>query len=131
MFTLADQVAIIMEATIDMLPSEAPGAEKKAVDISEDPSASGDNLREQDRLLPVANVAHLIASELPTGGKVSRDAKLLCQEIVSEFICFITMEAHNVCLHGKQKAITAADIRTALRNIGVHQASPRACSPLH
>ena len=120
MFTLADQVAIIMEATIDMLPSEARGAEKKAVDISEDPSASGDNLREQDRLLPVANVAHLIASELPTGAKVSRDAKLLCQEIVSEFICFITMEANDVCLHGKQKAITHADIRTALRNLGVH-----------
>ena len=131
MCTLDDQVAIIMEATTDMLPSEARGAENKAVDRSEDPSASGDNLREQDRLLPVANVAHLIASELPTGAKVSRDAKLLCQEIVSEFICFITMEANDVCLHGKQKAITHADIRTALRNLGVHFACPHACTPHH
>ena len=75
-------------------------------------------LREQDRLLPAANVAHLMANELPPSVKVSKDTKCLMQEVLSEFIGFITSEANDVCLYGKQKAITQMDIMTALRNMG-------------
>ena len=50
-------------------------------------------LREQDRLLPLANVARLMALELPKDAKISRDAKVLMQEMVTEFICFLTAEA--------------------------------------
>ena len=75
-------------------------------------------LREQDRLLPVANVAYLMANELPEGAKVSKDAKCLMQEILSEFIGFITSEANDVCLYSKQKAITQMDVTTALNNMG-------------
>ena len=79
-------------------------------------------LREQDRLLPVANVAHLMASELPSGGKVSRDSKLFMQEVVSEFIGFVTSEANDVCMLNKQKAITLDDVLTALANLGARPA---------
>eukprot|EP00966_Prymnesium_polylepis_P287952 6650816-Prymnesium_polylepis.1 len=75
-------------------------------------------LREQDRLLPVANVAHLMASELPSVAKVSRDAKLFMQEVVSEFIGFVTSEANDVCMINKQKAITLDDVAAALANLG-------------
>ena len=88
-------------------------------------------LREQDRLLPIANLAHLMANELPTGAKVSKDTKCLMQEVLSEFIGFITSEANDVCLHGKQKAITQSDIMTALRNMGeTSKLPPSTATPL-
>ncbi|KAL3924096.1 MAG: hypothetical protein SGPRY_004020 [Prymnesium sp.] len=74
-------------------------------------------LREQDRLLPVSNVFHLVSSQLPANVKVSKDAKIFMQEVISEFIGFVTSEANDVCLFNKQKAISGADIITALQNL--------------
>lgn len=76
-------------------------------------------LREQDRLLPVSNVFHLVSSQLPANVKVSKDAKIFMQEVISEFIGFVTSEANDVCLFNKQKAISGADIITALQNLGM------------
>ena len=80
-------------------------SDARSGDLSEKAIKGLQPVREQDRLLPVANVAHLMASLLPGNAKVSRDAKLFMQEIVSEFIGFITSEANDVCLYSNQKAI--------------------------
>jgi len=46
--------------------------------------------REQDRFLPVANIARIMKRVLPPNEKIAKDAKEAVQECVSEFICFVT-----------------------------------------
>jgi len=74
-------------------------------------------LREQDRLLPMANIAWLMAAELTKDAKISRDAKVMMQEFVSEFICFVTSEANDCSLAANRKAISQEDILNALENL--------------
>ncbi|ODV82940.1 hypothetical protein CANARDRAFT_179405, partial [[Candida] arabinofermentans NRRL YB-2248] len=75
-------------------------------------------LREQDRWLPIANVARLMKNTLPTTAKVSKDAKECMQECVSEFISFITSEASDKCLMEKRKTINGEDILYSMSNLG-------------
>ena len=49
-------------------------------------------VREQDRFLPIANVARIMKRALPPNTKISKEAKETVQECVSEFIAFITSE---------------------------------------
>ncbi len=51
-----------------------------------------DIIREQDRLLPIANVARIMKQAVPTNAKIAKDAKETVQECVSEFISFVTSE---------------------------------------
>ena len=82
-------------------------------------------LREQDRLLPMANVARLMALELPKDAKISRDAKVLMQEMVTERICITTSEANDFSIAENHKAITQDDLLNALEALGVlHAPSP-------
>ena len=48
--------------------------------------------REQDRLLPIANVSRIMKRGLPDNAKIAKDAKECVQECVSEFISFLTSE---------------------------------------
>lgn len=61
---------------------------------------SGDDIeedsRDQDRLLPIANVARIMKKSLPESAKISKDAKEVVQGCVSEFITFITSEGESV-----------------------------------
>ncbi|GMM36391.1 Hap3 protein [Saccharomycopsis crataegensis] len=75
-------------------------------------------LREQDRWLPIANVARLMKTTLPASAKVSKDAKECMQECVSEFISFITSEASDNCLGEKRKTINGEDILLAMTVLG-------------
>lgn len=75
-------------------------------------------LREQDRWLPIANVARLMKNTLPTSAKVSKDAKECMQECVSEFISFITSEASDRCLREKRKTINGEDILYSMHDLG-------------
>ncbi|ESW98738.1 hypothetical protein KL918_001871 [Ogataea parapolymorpha] len=75
-------------------------------------------LREQDRWLPIANVARLMKNTLPATAKVSKDAKECMQECVSEFISFITSEASDKCLMEKRKTINGEDILYSMTNLG-------------
>lgn len=75
-------------------------------------------LREQDRWLPIANVARLMKNTLPTTAKVSKDAKECMQECVSEFISFITSEASDKCLREKRKTINGEDILFLMHDLG-------------
>jgi nuclear transcription Y subunit beta len=57
--------------------------------------AAGDGAgapREQDRFLPIANIARIMKKALPANAKIAKEAKETAQECVSEFISFITSE---------------------------------------
>ena len=56
--------------------------------------------------------------EIPKDAKIARDAKHLMQELVSEFICFITSEANDISLAEKRKAISQEDILASFGVLG-------------
>ena len=64
-------------------------------------------VKEQDRWLPIANVARIMKTALPENSIVSKDAKECMQECVSEFISFITSEAAEICSLEHKKTIGA------------------------
>lgn len=53
------------------------------------------SIRDQDRFLPIANISRIMKRALPPNGKISKDAKEMLQECVSEFISFVTSEYVN------------------------------------
>lgn len=75
-------------------------------------------VREQDRLMPIANVIRLMRRIMPAHAKISDDAKETIQECVSEFISFITSEANMRCHQEQRKTITAEDLLWAMNNLG-------------
>ena len=60
--------------------------------------------REQDRLLPVANIQRIMRRLLPADEKISKDAKEVLQESLSEFVCFVTEEAAGRCAGAVHKS---------------------------
>ena len=60
-------------------------------------SPAGGEGREQDRLLPVANIQRIMRRLLPADEKISKDAKEVLQESLSEFVCFVPEEAAGRC----------------------------------
>lgn len=75
-------------------------------------------VREQDRFLPIANIARIMKRSLPENAKVAKDAKECVQECVSEFVSFITSEASEKCAQEKRKTINGEDILFAMQNLG-------------
>lgn len=78
-------------------------------------------IREQDRLLPIANVARIMKQAVPSNAKIAKDAKETVQECVSEFIAFITSEASDRCQQEKRKTINGEDIVWAMEALGFDQ----------
>lgn len=78
----------------------------------------GEPLREQDRFLPIANVARIMKNAIPKTGKIAKDAKECVQECVSEFVSFITSEASDRCHQEKRKTINGEDILFAMSTLG-------------
>ncbi|KAF8329393.1 histone-fold-containing protein [Cantharellus anzutake] len=74
--------------------------------------------KEQDRYLPIANVARIMKLSVPSNAKIAKDAKEAMQESVSEFISFITSEAAEKCLIEKRKTIGGEDIVYAMKSLG-------------
>ncbi|CAA7257404.1 unnamed protein product [Cyclocybe aegerita] len=74
--------------------------------------------REQDRFLPIANVARIMKGSVPPTAKIAKDAKECVQECVSEFISFITSEAAEKCQLEKRKTIGGEDILYAMGALG-------------
>lgn len=74
--------------------------------------------RDQDRLLPIANIARIMKCALPDNSKVAKDAKDTVQECVSEFILFIASEAAERCQQEKRKTINPEDLLWALQTLG-------------
>ncbi|KAL7422811.1 transcriptional activator hap3 [Cryptotrichosporon argae] len=96
------------------LPPAAPPA-APAIPFTD---AQVDEFREQDRWLPIANVARIMKNSLPRTAKISKEAKECVQECVSEFISFITSEAAEKCTTEKRKTINGEDILISMRALG-------------
>lgn len=91
----------------------------------EDDMGDGDGMylkegevREQDRYLPIANIARIMKTVLPGNAKIAKDAKESIQECVSEFISFITSEASDKCQQEKRKTINGDDLLWAMSTLG-------------
>ncbi|XWS76521.1 hypothetical protein CRYUN_Cryun01aG0183700 [Craigia yunnanensis] len=83
-------------------------------------SVSGEDgiIKEQDRLLPIANVGRIMKQILPPNAKISKEAKETMQECVSEFISFVTGEASDKWHKEKRKTVNGDDICWALAILG-------------
>ncbi|GER52209.1 nuclear factor Y [Striga asiatica] len=77
-----------------------------------------DALKEQERLLPIANVGRIMKQILPPNAKISKEAKETMQECVSEFIGFVTGEASEKCRKERRKTVNGDDICWALGTLG-------------
>ncbi|KAL5614708.1 hypothetical protein BROUX41_004803 [Berkeleyomyces rouxiae] len=75
-------------------------------------------VKEQDRWLPIANVARIMKNALPENAKIAKEAKECMQECVSEFISFITSEASEKCHQEKRKTVNGEDIIFAMTSLG-------------
>ncbi|CAN4093102.1 unnamed protein product [Withania somnifera] len=84
-----------------------------SIDLSEE-----EGIKEQDRVLPIANVGRIMKHILPQNAKLSKEAKETMQECVSEFISFVTGEASDKCHKEKRKTVNGDDICWALGNLG-------------
>ncbi|XP_067933691.1 uncharacterized protein [Watersipora subatra] len=109
--TLADGAAYLNATTYATI---AEGAVSDSLGTSQTDA----ELREQDRFLPIANVARIMKKAIPSSGKISKEAKECCQECVSEFISFITSEASDRCAQEKRKTINGEDILYAMSTLG-------------
>ncbi|KDQ53746.1 hypothetical protein JAAARDRAFT_39062 [Jaapia argillacea MUCL 33604] len=94
-------------ASVPEPPSPAPITEQEVGEY-----------REQDRYLPIANVARIMKSSVPPTAKIAKEAKECLQECVSEFISFITSEAAEKCALEKRKTIGGEDILYAMVTLG-------------
>jgi len=76
------------------------------------------------RFLPIANISRIMKSALPENAKISKDAKEIIQESVSEFISFITSEACTKCIGDKWKTISGEDVLHSLNILGYEKYIP-------
>ncbi|CAG9784861.1 unnamed protein product [Diatraea saccharalis] len=85
-----------------------------------DSNCGGKNvpLREQDRFLPIANIAKIMKRAIPDNGKIAKDARECVQECISEFISFVTSEASDRCQVEKRKTINGEDVLFAMNALG-------------
>ncbi|KAJ0975178.1 hypothetical protein J5N97_017143 [Dioscorea zingiberensis] len=81
-------------------------------------NSSDASSKEQDRFLPIANVSRIMKKSLPGNAKISKEAKEIVQECVSEFISFITGEASDKCQREKRKTINGDDLLWAMTTLG-------------
>ncbi|KAK3919708.1 Nuclear transcription factor Y subunit beta [Frankliniella fusca] len=119
-FLTGDQHYLVQEDLEDDDPDAVMTAENTDDSNHDDGEKSGLPLREQDRFLPIANVAKIMKKAIPESGKVkiAKDARECVQECVSEFISFITSEASDRCHMEKRKTINGEDILIAMTNLG-------------
>ncbi|KAM7488183.1 hypothetical protein LguiB_025667 [Lonicera macranthoides] len=75
-------------------------------------------IKEQERLLPIANVGRIMKQILPPNAKIAKEAKETIQECVSEFISFVTSEASEKCRRERRKTLNGDDICWAVGTLG-------------
>lgn len=107
-------LAGILSSTLSSHHLNGSGAGTVGSDDEEVPHV----LRDQDRFLPIANVAKLMKKAIPERGKIAKEAKECVQECVSEFISFITSEAAERCCQERRKTINGEDLLHAMSNLG-------------
>lgn len=101
---------------------QSPDGDEAQMNDPQDPHASAlgyeFEVKEQDRWLPIANVARIMKLALPENAKIAKEAKECMQECVSEFISFITSEASEKCHQEKRKTVNGEDILFAMTSLG-------------
>ncbi|KAF3991550.1 hypothetical protein FT663_02279 [Candidozyma haemuli var. vulneris] len=90
----------------------------KEEDFDEDLRNCDYEIKEQDRFLPIANVARVMKSALPPHAKLSKESKECVQECVSEFISFITSQAADKSKLEKRKTLNGEDMLWAMFTLG-------------
>lgn len=94
------------------------------VNLSKETDSSVDYLRyltsltEQDKTMPLNNVANIMKSVLPPGTKISKEAKQLMQDCCSELISFVTSEATEAVSEDKRKTVLGDDIIQSMYTLG-------------
>lgn len=73
---------------------------------------------EREERLPLSNVGKIMRAVLDERLKVSREAKLLMEECVGEFIAFVSSEAGDRCLAERRKTVSAEDVLVVMRRLG-------------
>ncbi|KAK9287952.1 hypothetical protein L1049_016397 [Liquidambar formosana] len=86
--------------------------------IGSSASNNEDCIKEQDLLLPIANVGRIMKQILPSNAKISKEAKETMQECVSEFISFVTSEASEKCRKERRKTVNGDDVCWAMGTLG-------------
>ena len=76
------------------------------------------SVKEQERLLPIANVGRIMKQILPSNAKISKEAKETMQECVSEFISFVTSESSEKCRKERRKTVNGDDVCWAFESLG-------------
>lgn len=118
-----ERVLNFLSQMVDKLGSNSDGEGDSKYNFSGGGATSASNeeansIREQDRLLPIANVGRIMKQILPPNAKISKEAKETMQECVSEFISFVTGEASDKCHKEKRKTVNGDDIVWALGSLG-------------
>ncbi|KAI4371403.1 hypothetical protein MLD38_019644 [Melastoma candidum] len=72
-----------------------------------------------EQLLPIANIGRIMKHVLPQSAKVSKEAKEMMQECVSEFISFVTSEASEACKKERRKTMSGDDVCSAMSALGL------------
>eukprot|EP00978_Attheya_sp_CCMP212_P033725 scaffold137518_cov47-Attheya_sp.AAC.4 len=99
-------------------PPQPMSAAAAVADAKNPPGDDYEEIREQDRYLPIANIARIMKNTLPENAKIAKDSKETVQECVSEFISFITSEASEKCMQEKRKTINGDDLLWAMSTLG-------------
>ncbi|KAF8060327.1 NFYB3 [Scenedesmus sp. PABB004] len=100
------------------MSAEGAGGDAGGPDGGPGGGPGGPGSGQQDRYLPVANIARIMKKALPGNAKIAKDAKEALQECVSEFISFITSEASDKCLRERRKTINGDDLLWAMSTLG-------------
>ena len=88
---------------------------EKYIDKEKDNSQLLENKEEN---LPISNISKIMKMNLDPNMKISKEAKELVEDCVTEFICFITSEASEKCKKEKRKTINGEDILTVMKHLG-------------
>mmetsp|Transcript_20073 Transcript_20073/g.25504 ORF Transcript_20073/g.25504 Transcript_20073/m.25504 type:complete len:204 (-) Transcript_20073:649-1260(-) len=108
----------LQSAAAAPVTSMMSAAAAAVADSKNPPGDDYEEIREQDRYLPIANIARIMKNTLPDNAKIAKDSKETVQECVSEFISFITSEASDKCMQEKRKTINGDDLLWAMSTLG-------------
>ncbi|KAF2682740.1 histone-fold-containing protein [Lentithecium fluviatile CBS 122367] len=107
-----------VEQTVQSPDDSEPHMDREAQETQAQGLGYEFEVKEQDRWLPIANVARIMKMALPENAKIAKEAKECMQECVSEFISFITSEASEKCQQEKRKTVNGEDILFAMTSLG-------------
>lgn len=71
-----------------------------------------------DPFLPITNVVNVMKECLPGNMKITKEAKDLMLECITELICFVAFDAQKHSITQRRKTITGADVVQSVQALG-------------